>query len=162
MKRHSIGTIFVLLTFGVLASAILLVLLLGADSYRQLSERGAKSYEKRICVQYIASKVRHNDVSGGVFVDGFSLDEEDIPTLYLVREVEGEPYYTRIYYYDGSVRELFASALEEFEPEDGNEVMEAGGLDFWERDGELTVEATDTNGQVTALTLALRSGEAEA
>lgn len=159
MKRHSMGTVFVLLTFAVLAGSVLIVLALGADSYRQLTERGADSYEKRIGVQYIASKIRHNDIMDGVFVDGFSETYDSISTLYLSQEVEGSLYYTRIYYYEGAIRELFSIAEEEFLPEDGNEIMEAEGLEFTQQGRLLTITAVDTRGETTALKLSIRCGE---
>lgn len=162
-KRHSIDGVFVLLVFGVLAAAVLLVLLLGANRYQVLADRDEESYDRRIAVQYVASKVRESDASGRVFLGSFS-DPDDpfadaVSTLYLTQEVDGTEYDTRVYYYDGAVRELFAAADGEFAPEDGNEVLPADGLTFSQSGRLLTVTSTDPDGEVTTLRLFLRSGE---
>ncbi|WP_195985208.1 DUF4860 domain-containing protein [Clostridium sp. D33t1_170424_F3] len=144
-----------LLLFTVFAAVLLLVLFTGANSYRRVAERGAGSYNRRLCAQYIATKVRHGDREGAVFVGGFSEPDRDdgISTLYLRQEIEGATYDTRIYWYDGAVRELFAEADGAFEPQDGNEVLQASALKFFKEENILTVE-TETE----TLILSLRSG----
>ena len=60
-----------LLLFGVFAVCVLIVLLTGAKAYRGLTERDRTAYDRRTCVQYIATKVRQGDVEGGVTVEPF-------------------------------------------------------------------------------------------
>jgi hypothetical protein len=153
-------SIFTLLLFAVFAGAVLLVLLLGVKSCRALAERGDAAYQSRTCVQYIAAKVRHSDSGGNVFVDDFS-DDSDISTLFLAQEIDGALYYTRIYYYDGHICELFSLADAKVNPLDGNSVLESSGLQFNMDGNLLAVSASDENGRVTSLTLNIRSsGEA--
>lgn len=154
-RRGHIESLFVLLLFAIFAGTLVLVLFAGANSYRRVAERGSDGYDRRICAQYIAAKVRHGDREGAVFVGGFSdPDSEDgISTLYLRQEIEGVIYDTRIYWYDGAVRELFAEEDIAFEPQDGNEVLQTAALYFSREDNLLTVETgTET------LVLSLRSG----
>ncbi|MEG0779386.1 MAG: DUF4860 domain-containing protein [Oscillospiraceae bacterium] len=160
-RKHSFDGVYVLLVFGVFAASILLVLFTGAGSYQRLAERDAKSDGRRVAVQYVATKLRSNDIAGGIAVAGFSDRAPEIDTLFLRQKLEGTVYCTRIYYYDGAVRELFAADGEDFSPEDGQAVLPATGLSFAERDGLVTVTAADGDGTVS-LTLALRSGEGAA
>jgi hypothetical protein len=163
MGKHHIDGVFVLLLFGVFAACVLMVLLTGAGSYQRLTERDAHSYDQRICVQYLAARVRHADTTGGVFVGTFDgKPEEAGDTLFLAETLDGETYWTRIYYYDGYVRELFTAADGEFEPEDGDPVLTAQSLSFSLKDGLLTAETADADGEAAELTLALRSGEGAA
>ena len=89
-RRHGLDSVFVLLLFGVFACCLMLVLLTGARSYKSVADRGEVAYEQRICTQYIATKVRHNDYSGGVTVGPFSAEEPELSTLFLHQTIEGE------------------------------------------------------------------------
>jgi hypothetical protein len=158
--QHHIDGVFVLLLFSVFAVCILLVLLTGARSYRALTARDSASFDKRTCVQYVAAKVRHADCADGVFVGSFDgTVGESGDTLFLR---DGDGYETRIYWYDGAVRELYAAQGESFSPEDGDEVLSAQSLSFSLHEGLLTVAAVDDAGTETTVSLALRSGSREA
>lgn len=159
VKSHMDG-VFVLLGTGVFAVCILLVLLSGADTYRKLARRDASSYDRRICCEYVAAKVRHADAAGCVWVGDFSgAPSQQGDTLVLTEQVDGTTYLTRIYYYDGWVRELYSAEGGSFSPEDGDAVLEARSLAFTLRAGLLTVETVDGSGDFSELCLALRSGE---
>jgi hypothetical protein len=71
----------------------------------------------------------------------------------------GESYITRIYCYDGYLRELFASSTGEFKPEDGEEILAADQVDFDITDGCLTVRITSAEGELMEQILTLRSAE---
>ena len=140
MRKHEIDSAFVLLLFALFAGCILMVLLLGASSYEKVVNRDAKAYDARIGVQYIAAKLRHGDASAcvqaGSFADKNNSDADEIPTLYLGMSAEGEFYYTKIYYYDGYIRELLCTEEDELEPEDGQEVLKATSFSV-DREGNL-------------------------
>ena len=161
VRQGHMEGVLVLLLFAVFAGSLLLVLLTGAKSYRQVAQRGADSYDRRVCVQYIAAKVRHGDTAGNIFVGGFSdpAVDDGISTLYLRQVIEDVPYDVRIYCYDGAVRELFAPAGEAFQPQDGDAVLPAEGLTFTQTNGLLSIEAEGGDGETSSLLLSLRSGE---
>ena len=69
MKHHLNGLIALLL-FGVFAVCVLAVLLTGADAYRRLTLRDQAAYDRRTCVQYVATRVRQADAEQCVSVDG--------------------------------------------------------------------------------------------
>lgn len=157
-SKRKADTLLVLLLFGVFAVCILVVLLSGADAYRRLSQRDQAGYDERTAGQYLATRVRQADRLGGVDVASF----QGVDALILTEEIEGEAYETRVYCYDGYLRELFAAAGEDFYPEDGEKILAAGGLSL-SRDGRiLTAELVDGEGQVRQMTLYLRSGEGAA
>ena len=62
----------VLLLFLILAVCILGVLLMGADTYRGLTERNQAGFERRTAAQYIAARLHQGDQSGAVFLRDFS------------------------------------------------------------------------------------------
>ena len=158
-KSHIEGVLVLLLT-SVFAVCLLLVLLSGASSYRKLTERDMASYEQRIGCEYVAAKVRHADAVNGVWVSDFSgTFAEEGDTLILAETLDGVVYWTRIYYYDGWVRELYGAKGNSFLPEAGEEILEAQALRFTLRSGLLTVTSVDSSGNSSELALALRSGE---
>lgn len=145
--------LLVLVLFGIFAICILAVLLTGAGTYKRLVERQQDAYAERTVPQYIATKVRQSDVAGAVTVGNFG----GVEALELKETLDGEDYVTRIYCYDGFLRELFSSEAGDFEPEDGERILEAEQVDFILEDNCLWVTVTNTDGEKTELRLTLRS-----
>lgn len=150
--KHQLDGLVALLLFGVFAACALVVLLTGADAYRRLTQRDGAAYDRRTCAQYVATRVRQADTTGGVAVT----DLGGVPALILL-EPEDEGYATWVYCYDGWLMELYAAVSDGFAPEDGERIMEIGGLELWMEGSLLTVTLEDTLGEQTALTLSLRS-----
>lgn len=160
--KHEIDTLFLLLLFTLFAGCILLVLLLGASSYEGIVKRDARAYDARTGVQYIAAKVRHSDETGcvqtGSFSDRADATADDISTLYLKMSAGGEDYYTKIYYYDGYIRELLCPENIELRPEAGQEVLAASAFSVTQ-EGTLLRVTIEENGEEHSLSLSVRSGE---
>lgn len=55
-SQHHMDGLIALLLFGVFAACVLAVLLTGAGAYRRLVGRDRAAYERRTCVQYIATR----------------------------------------------------------------------------------------------------------
>lgn len=158
IRQHHIDGLFVLLSFGVYAVLVLLVLLTGAKSYRSQVARDQQSWDSRTGLQYVAAKLRHADEKDAVSLSG----EEDggYKTLELTETIEGERYTTSIYCDDGYIRELFTLSGNPFLPEDGEKVMPVQQLRFYlDDDGQLRVKVVDVNGNHEAMMLYLRGGE---
>lgn len=165
---HHMDGVYVLLLFAVFAGCILLVLLFGASAYEKLVERDQAVYDSRTGVQYLAAKVRHSDSADHIFVGSFSdrtdADADEIDTLYLQfvgEEGEVPGYYTKIYNYDGYIREVLCEENGGLAPEDGNEILASQGLRI-ERDGDLlSFAVTNEDGRESTLNIAVRSGGEE-
>lgn len=154
--KHHMEGLAALVLFGVFAVCILAVLLTGAGAYRRLTQRDAGAYDRRTAARYLSAKVRQADRLGAVTVEDF----DGVDALVLAEELEGETYLTRIYCYDGYLRELFSGADAELLPEEGEMVLAARDLDFMLENGLLTAEVTDAAGEtLPPVTLALRCGE---
>ena len=160
--KSNLSGLLVLVLFVVFAMCVLSVLLTGADVYQRLARRDQESYDRRTVTQYITTKVRQGDVSGQIFVGPFDAQEgqQQGDTLFLVEENEGEPYCTRFYCFDGSLRELFSDAGGEFQPEDGERILNVQELFFSLEDNFLTVEICYETGEYEYMKLSLRSEEA--
>ena len=154
-KDHSLNGLLALLLFGVFAACVMSVLLTGAAAYQRMTERDRSSYESRTAAQYIATRVRQADRAGGVTMGAFGGSD----ALELWETVDGEDYLTRVYCYDGWLRELFSGAGGDFAPADGEKVLEADSLTLTlSPAGLLTAELTAA-GETKQVCLYLRSGE---
>lgn len=150
--KHQIDGLVALLLFGVFAVCVLAVLLSGADAYRRLTDRDMGAYERRTCVQYVATRVRQADAAGGVAVG----DLGGTPALLLGAE---EGYATWVYCHNGWLMELYAAEDGDFDPADGERVVAARDLRAELADGLLRVTLRGARGEETELLLCLRSDE---
>ena len=154
LKQSNTDSVLAPLLLAVFAVCVLIVLLTGADSFRALSDRDQGSFNRRTAAQYITTRLRQADHSGGVYLEDFG----GTTALTCREEVDGETYLTRVYFYEGSICELFCSAEANLLPEDGEKVLPAEGLSFREENGLITAVITDTDGQRACVSAALRSG----
>lgn len=159
--RHQMDGVFVLLLFAIFASCILVVLLFGASSYEKLVQRDADAYNRRTAISYIEAKLRHSDKENCIYVGSFSskddINEDEINTLYLKLEVEGEEYYTKIYYYDGYLREVLCMEDGGLMPEDGNCILAAKGLKTYRKGSMIYIGVTNEDGSFSELSFYPRS-----
>lgn len=152
--KHHMDALLMLLLFGVFAVCVLAVLLTGAKGYRGLTDRDRVAYDRRTCVQYIATRVRQGDVDGGVTVEPFG------DTTALCMEQYG--FVTRVYWYDGYLMELYTFQDAELNPVDGEKIMPMESLSFTLDGGLLTAEIGSGEGVMDTLRLSLRSGRGAA
>lgn len=157
-REHSrITGLMALLVFAVFAVCILAVLLTGAGVYRHLVDRGEADHARRTAAQYVTTRVRQADRAQSVTVEDFGGAE----ALVLREEIGGAVYLTRVYCFDGYIRELFTAENGVFSPEDGEKVLEVQALSFSLEDASLLARITLCDGSVQELTLYLRSGEGD-
>ncbi|MDY3282023.1 DUF4860 domain-containing protein [Dysosmobacter sp.] len=140
-----------LVMFALFAVLVLGVLLAGAGVCRRLTERDARAFDRRTALQYVATRVR--SAAGSVTVEDFAGPDS---TLCFAEEIEGETYLTRLYCWDGAMRELFCAAGEPFAPEDGEIIVSMAEMRFTEENGLLTAEAVAGDGSEAAVSLFLR------
>ena len=108
--------LFALLVFVIFAVCLLAVLLGGARSYETVVQRGGASYEARTAAQYVTTRVRQ---AGGVAVADFS----GCDALVIPEVMEEETYLTRVYCYDGYLRELYCPENATLGPQDGEKLI---------------------------------------
>ena len=82
--------------------------------------------------------------------------EESVCAIALTEEIDGNPYVTWIYQYDGQLRELFTDRGRPFRPQDGTEVCGARSLHPTVKDGLLIAFINDEAGNLCTVKVALR------
>lgn len=144
--------LFGLLVFGIFALCVAAVLLTGAGAYRNLTERGRLNHEHRTAVRYLTTRFRQ---APHVEVGNF----EGAEALIIREEIGGRIYLTRVYCYEGYLRELFSGENAEVGPEDGQIILEAENLRFEEDGSLLTVWVAGPEGMQQCLLLDLSKGK---
>lgn len=127
MRRgHSIDVVLSLVLFCLFAGSVLMVLMLGVQSYQGVVQSMEESYHERTCLQYIATKVNHYSGENAVTVTDYG----DGSALALGETIGGSEYVTYIYTYEGNMMELFCASDVELDPSAGFKIMGVEGLDF--------------------------------
>ena len=152
--KNRIDTVFVLLIFSVFALSVLMVLMLGARIYNNMTDMTREGQDERTLLSYIWTKVKNNDKAGSVYVGEFC----GLSALCIDEKFDETPYRTVVYQYDGWVYELFSETGIEFLPEDGIKVMMIDDLKFEEYEYGLIKISTGE----TSLLLSPRAGYANA
>ena len=125
MKKNAstITDLLALTVFTLFAVCLLTVLLYGARIYQNLVYRGEESFEARTAAQYISTRVRQAE-------DVAVTDFEGCRALTIGQQLDGDVYVTRVYCYDGYIRELYCAKDAALHPEAGEKIMPVESLVF--------------------------------
>lgn len=129
-RKRRIDTIFVMVIFCVFAISVLMVLMLGASIYRNMTETSRENQSERTALAYIWTKVKNNDNA-----DTFSVGEfNGLSALFYDETIGDRLFRTAIYLHDGWVTELFADPELGLDPDAGVQIMRLDDLSFDELD----------------------------
>ena len=137
------------------AAGILSVLLSGAGVYRRVTLRDEGAYDRRTCVQYLATRVRQTPSARAITVTKFG----DGDCLLITEEMDGAEYLTRVYCHEGWLMELFSPAGLSFAPEDGARLFPLAALVVEREAGLLRMTAEETDGETVTFLVTPRGGE---
>lgn len=130
-KTQRIEILAALIMFVLFAVCALAAMGFGAKSYRTLTKQEEEDYTSQTVSLYLGGKVRQAGNSSCISVEDFHGND----CMRISSTVDGVRYETRVYSYDGWIRELFTLAGSELEPGDGEKVIETGELSISEADG---------------------------
>lgn len=127
-KWHGDVAAVLLLTLTFFLSAMM-VLISGAGVYQSMTDRNNNTLACMTAEQYLMTKVRH---SGGD-IQVLGLDGQPVemgPVLRCREMIDGEAWNQLIYVHDGCLYELLCGLDFEFEPGDGDWVLDISNLEF--------------------------------
>lgn len=145
--------IFALLSAFALLS--LIVVIVGAKSYRMINTMAEEAFVSRTGMSYLVGKVRAADEAGQLQIR----EEDGTQVLELGQVIDGERYFTYIYCLDNEVREYFARADLAFTPAYGEKIFEASGLSLSLSGGLLTIQLLDIDGNAHTSALYLQAAK---
>ena len=141
-KRTDMRGIFIFALLAAFALLSLVVVIIGARSYRGINATAEQAFLSRTGMSYLIGKVRGADAAGQIEIR----KEGDLSVLTLGQELEGERYLTYIYCDGTQVREYFARADAAFSPDYGEKIFDASGLTFSLEMGILQISIVDAGG----------------
>lgn len=124
--RHMIDIIFVLSLFCVFTVSSAVILLFGADIYKNTAYSMDFSFSSRTSAAYVTEKVRQSDTYDSICID----ESKGYERLVMTREIDGVTYATSLYEHDGFLCELFAREDIALPADAGQQVIALTGLDF--------------------------------
>lgn len=101
--RHVIDFLFPVILFFVFVLSAVGVLVITADFYSTTTYEIQAKDEARTTLSYIATKIRQNDIEGGISIE--KLDGKDCLSIKATKN--GIDCHTYIYMHDGKLKELF-------------------------------------------------------
>ena len=131
-RKGNVDVLAALLLLCAFAICILSVLMAGTRIYRDLTARDQIVYEDTVRSLYISTKLAQAR-------NGDAIGVEDGSCITILSELGGGSYITRIYCYDGWIRELFTRADYTWSPKDGEKVSRADYLQAEIENGILKV-----------------------
>ena len=117
--QHRMQGAFVFVLLGLFAILATLLVLLGAQMYRNVTQRADQGNSNRVLGSYVRSMIRAEDAGESVSIE----DHDGIATLTMHEMIGEDPYVTWIYAYDGVLCEQFTRAERPFKPEAGTKLV---------------------------------------
>ena len=153
--QHSMQGVFVFVLLGLFAVMSTLMVLLGAQMYRNTVDRSTANNEDRVLGAYVRSMIRAEDTR-----DAMAVGEYDgVKTLAMREDLDGEPYVTWLYCYDDQMYEYFTSDDGTFNPESGTAICPAQRFEPSLENGLLTVDMINGKGEPETVRVALRCAQ---
>ena len=123
-EQHTIDTVFTLSLLCVFAATALLSVILGARIYRQVVTDTQNHYTNRTALNYISEKIRQQDGQGSISVE----IQENVPVLTMRDTSSESSYVTRLYLYDGYLKELYSREEDVLSLSSGQNIVELSSL----------------------------------
>lgn len=153
--QHGMQGVFVFVLLGLFAVMSTLMVLLGAQMYRDTVRHTDGNNGARALGAYVRSMVRAEDAAGSVSVE----DRGGVKALALRETFGDEEYVTWLYCYEGRLYEQFTGSDHDFAPEDGTAVCPATGFEPSLDGNLLTVDLVDGAGEPRTVQVALRCAQ---
>ncbi len=153
--RGELRGVFIFALLAAFALLSLIVVIIGARSYRMINATADEAYVSRTGLSYLAGKVRAADEAGMLGVS----TENGMDVLKLGGEYGGERYNTYIYCDGEQVREYFARADLAFSPDYGEAIFSATQMQLTLENSLLTISLTEESGESHAVSLYLQAAK---
>ena len=150
--QHGMQGVFVFVLLGLFAVMSTLMVLLGAQMYRNTVDTTTANNEDRVLGAYVRSMIRAEDMRDSVSVEVY----DGLRTLAMRDTLDGEGFVTWLYCYEDSLYEHFTSADSEFNPASGTAICPAQGFEPRLEGNLLTLELKNGRGEPETVRVALR------
>jgi hypothetical protein len=120
-KKFMVDFLFVITLFFVFALSALMLVMIGANVYKNTVNNMSVNFNNRTAFAYLTEKIRQND-SYDLVTTG---EYKGLDALVLTEIIDNTNYCTYIYLYDGHIKELFIKLGADIDPSAGQDILEA-------------------------------------
>ena len=153
-ETHRIDSIFIMLLFFLFALTAFVLIMIGVRQYRATANAMDYNYEIRTVTSYLREKTRQNSSNSSISIE--TIDGTN--ALCLKNTLNNTIYNTYIYYYDGSLREMYIQEGTPFTLNLGQQIVTISGFDMVKTDdGLIIVTISDSFGGTTDMYLSTNS-----
>ena len=153
--QHSMQGVFVFVLLGLFAVMSTLMVLLGAQMYRNTVDHATENNEGRILNAYVRSMVRAEDAAKTIVIEPHG----DVTALAMYEHDDDPGHVIYIYQYDGSLYEWYTSVGWDFDPQSGTAICPAQKFEPVLEDGLLTMNLADGAGESSTVKVALHCAQ---
>lgn len=150
---HMIGGLFTFALFAMFVLLSLLIVVIGADGYRNVVEKSESLGEVRTSLGYVMGKLRSDAAADGAQLR----TQAGVDTLVLLEVYEGEAYETIIFHRDGSLYELSKPAGYDFDPDNAWRLTDVHSFEMSQEGNLLRFVATGGDGRTQTVHAAVRT-----
>ena len=153
-ETHRIDSIFIMLLFFLFALTAFVLIMIGIRQYKATANAMDYNYEIRTVTSYLREKTRQNSSSSSISIENIN----GTNALCLKSTIKDNVYNTYIYYYDGSLREMYIQDGTSFTLNLGQQIVTISGFDMVKtNDGLIIVTISDSFGGTTDMYLSSNS-----
>lgn len=153
-ETHRIDSIFIMLLFFLFALTAFVLIMIGVRQYKATANAMDYNYEIRTVTSYLREKTRQNSSNSSISIE--TIDGTN--ALCLKNTLNNTIYNTYIYYYDGSLREMYIQEGTPFTLNLGQQIVTISGFDMVKTDdGLIIVTISDSFGGTTDMYLSANS-----
>ena len=153
-ETHRIDSIFIMLLFFLFALTAFVLIMIGVRQYKATANVMDYNYEIRTVTSYLREKTRQNSSNSSISIE--TIDGTN--ALCLKNTLNNTIYNTYIYYYDGSLREMYIQEGTPFTLNLGQQIVTISGFDMDKTDdGLIIVTISDSFGGTTDMYLSSNS-----
>ena len=153
-ETHRIDSIFIMLLFFLFALTAFVLIMIGVRQYKATANAMDYNYEIRTVTSYLREKTRQNSSNSSISIENIT----GTNALCLKSTIKDNVYNTYIYYYDGSLREMYIQDGTSFTLNLGQQIVTISGFDMVKTDdGLIIVTISDSFGGTTDMYLSSNS-----
>ncbi|MBE6679602.1 MAG: DUF4860 domain-containing protein [Ruminococcaceae bacterium] len=140
-SKNSFLSLVPLLLFFALTVCILYMCIMGISISKRIAARDNASFALRTACGYTTAKVQSATTRDDIGTESFG----GCDALVIKEKHGGKDYLTRIYCYDGYLRELFSAADASLSPIDGEKLLKLDNMSFEKGNDTLSICFTESN-----------------
>ena len=154
-NRGEVRGVFIFALLAAFALLSLVVVVVGARSYRMINATAEQAFVSRTGMSYLVGKVRGTDAAGQIAI----VEEDGMDVLTLGQTIDGARYVTYIFCDGVSVREYFARDDIAFSPDFGETIFDASNLTLSFDGSLLTMLIVDDGGETHTSSVFLQAAK---